>query len=82
MCPHDGVGGGGPRPRNDSPDSSGIAWPAASEAWTKMGPEMFGRMARPRTRIAEAPSARALSTYSSSRTASVLACATRVKRGR
>jgi len=32
-------------------------------------------------RTADAPSARALSTYSSSRMASVLACTTRVKRG-
>ena len=45
------------------------------------GATMFGRMARPTTRAAEAPSARALSTYSSSRIASVLAWTTRVKRG-
>jgi hypothetical protein len=58
-----------------------MAWPAASEAWTKIGARMFGRIARAMIRGEEAPSARALSTYSMSRIARALLCTTRVKRG-
>ena len=43
MFPHDGAGGGTPIPRNESPDSSVIAFPTARAAATITGVMVFGR---------------------------------------
>jgi hypothetical protein len=40
--PHTGVGGGGPRPRNDRPDSVMMAPETRSAACTMMGASTFG----------------------------------------
>src|SRR5262245_6237246 len=59
--PHTGVGGGGPSPRNDRPDSVMIAPETRSAAWTMIGASTFGSTCRAMMAGRETPVRRAAS---------------------
>ncbi len=69
--PQLGVGGWMPKPRNDSVLSTRIASATTSVAFTMIGPMQFGSTWRTMMRVFDAPIARAASTNSRSRRASV-----------
>ena len=54
--PHSACGGCAPRPRNERPESSRIAFARSSVASTKIGPATFGRTSRKSVRRLDAPS--------------------------
>jgi hypothetical protein len=56
--PHSGSGGCAPRPRNESPARSRIAFARSSVASTTTGPATFGRMSRTSARRDDEPSSR------------------------
>src|SRR5919106_1431588 len=60
--PHDGYGGGMPKPRNDSPDSARITVPRPIVARMRMVASTLGSTYRSTIRRCPAPSARAAST--------------------
>jgi hypothetical protein len=59
--PHTGVGGGGPSPRNDSPDSVMMAPETRSAACTMMGASTLGRTWRAMMAGPDTPASRAAS---------------------
>src|SRR5207249_12130011 len=63
IAPHDGYGGGMPKPRNDSAASARITWPRPMVARMRMVAITFGRTYRITMRRCPAPSARAASMY-------------------
>ena len=67
ILPSDVSGGFTPRPKNDSAASASTAPPTANVAFTMMGPKVLGKMCRKIMRGAEAPTERAASTNSFSR---------------
>src|SRR6266436_4400919 len=67
MRPQVGMSGGKPNPRNDSVDSAMIAAATSMVPATITGPRALGRMWRTTWRAVDAPSARAASTNSLSR---------------
>src|SRR5215211_9348100 len=71
MPPHEGLGGGTPRPRKDSDASARIAPPIVTDATTMIGAETLGRMCWKTIRTGHAPTTRAASTYGSVLIASV-----------
>jgi hypothetical protein len=77
MPPHDGAGGGVPRPRKVRPASTTTAIDAVTTSWMTIGPSTFGSTVRTIVSAVLAPIPRAASTKSRSRMASV---ATRVSR--
>lgn len=62
IAPHDGHGGGTPKPRNESAYSARIAAPRPIVARMMIVAITFGRMWRRMTRVWPQPSARAAST--------------------
>ena len=87
MLPQLGRGGWMPRPRNDSVDSSRIRAPSWAVATTTSGASTFGSTSRKASRSGPAPSARAASTDSCSRTSSteprtVRACTAQLRSAR
>src|SRR5262245_57325515 len=63
MPPHDGYGGGMPKPRNESADSARMTVPRPMVARMMIVAITFGNTWRRITRQCPAPSARAASTY-------------------
>ena len=79
--PHSAVGGCAPRPRNESPERSRIAFARSSVASTITGPATFGRTSRNNARRAGVPSSRADCTNSESPTESTSPRTTRAYDG-
>ena len=69
--PHEGYGGGTPKPRKDRADSARIALPRPIVARMMIGAATFGSTWRARIRRWPQPSARAPSTYGLPTTATV-----------
>jgi hypothetical protein len=79
MRPQAGVGGGGPRPRNDSPDSVMMAPETRSAPWTMIGASTLGSTCWKMIATLPTPASRAASMYGSSFTASTSPRVTRAK---
>src|SRR5687768_9142770 len=71
IAPHDGCGGGTPKPRNESADSARMMAPRPMVARMMMVAATLGRMWRRMMRGWPQPVARAASTYALDMTASV-----------
>src|SRR5579883_46916 len=81
MLPHDGAGGGTPRPRKERAPSTTMVTATPSRKKATSGRATLGSSSRSRMRLWVAPSARAAVTNSRSLSDSVTARATRVKAG-
>src|SRR4029077_15250833 len=79
--PHSAVGGWAPRPRNERPERSRIAFARSSVASTITGPATFGRTSRNNARRAGVPISRADCTNSESPTESTRPRTTRAYDG-